>query len=407
MNNGKTDLEEQLYGANDLSYETIVSARGGAGQTTFFVSGLLKRDAGILKGTGYTKSSLRANLTQGLSSRAHARRHDQPRARADAARAQQQRQQRHQLLHGPAVHAELRRPRAGERRLSRQPVRAQQSVRDARQAHQRGERLPVHRLGEHAVVGDRERAPEPHVHRDGWRRSVQSEERHQLAPRAPVRAPGRPAGHARPRQREQRELELRADRRSSVLPIVRRVLDDDVGRRSTESPQPDHQYHHRPRCPVRSGQRGPRLQRHAERGPEAHQRLRGFRPGGDSRARREAAVHLRRARRAEQQQRRRREVLSLPEGVGVVSLRGAEQPVQRSQAPRGVGAIGQSARVRHEVHELPLWRVRRTQRAADESRCRRPGHSARAPDGARRRLRCDDVGWPVVARVHGLSEDDR
>ena len=69
VNNGKTDLEEGLYGANDLSYETIVSARGGAGQTTFFDSGLMKLDAGILKGTGYTKSSMRANLTQGLSSR--------------------------------------------------------------------------------------------------------------------------------------------------------------------------------------------------------------------------------------------------------------------------------------------------------------------------------------------------
>ncbi len=69
FNNGKMDIEEELYGANDPSYETIVSARGGSGLTSFFVSGLLKRDAGILKGTGYTKRSLRANLTQGIGSR--------------------------------------------------------------------------------------------------------------------------------------------------------------------------------------------------------------------------------------------------------------------------------------------------------------------------------------------------
>ena len=69
FNNGKMDLEEELYGANDPSYETIVSARGGSGATNFFVSGLLKRDAGILKGTGYTKRSLRANLTQAIGSR--------------------------------------------------------------------------------------------------------------------------------------------------------------------------------------------------------------------------------------------------------------------------------------------------------------------------------------------------
>ena len=69
FNNGKMDIEEELYGANDPSYETIISGRGGSGATSFFVSGLLKRDAAILKGTGYTKRSLRANLTQGIGSR--------------------------------------------------------------------------------------------------------------------------------------------------------------------------------------------------------------------------------------------------------------------------------------------------------------------------------------------------
>jgi TonB-dependent starch-binding outer membrane protein SusC len=69
VNNGKLDIEEQLYGENDVSYETIVSARGGTDQTRFFASGLVKRDAGIMKNTGYTKRSLRANLTQNLGSR--------------------------------------------------------------------------------------------------------------------------------------------------------------------------------------------------------------------------------------------------------------------------------------------------------------------------------------------------
>ena len=69
FNNGKLDLEEELYGENDLSYETIASARGASGQTSFFLSGLLKRDAGIMRGTGYTKRSLRANVAQGIGSR--------------------------------------------------------------------------------------------------------------------------------------------------------------------------------------------------------------------------------------------------------------------------------------------------------------------------------------------------
>ena len=69
FNDGKLDLEEELYGENDVSYETIASARGASGQTSFFLSGLLKRDAGIMRGTGYTKRSLRANVTQGIGSR--------------------------------------------------------------------------------------------------------------------------------------------------------------------------------------------------------------------------------------------------------------------------------------------------------------------------------------------------
>jgi TonB-linked SusC/RagA family outer membrane protein len=65
------DFEKELYGRHDLSYETSGSVSGGSGQTSYFISGLTKRDAGIAQGTGYEKQSLRANLDQLLGSRFH------------------------------------------------------------------------------------------------------------------------------------------------------------------------------------------------------------------------------------------------------------------------------------------------------------------------------------------------
>ena len=64
-----TNYERLLFGAHDPSYETDLSARGGTDATRYFVSGLLKRDAGIMSGTGYDKQSVRANLSQTFSSR--------------------------------------------------------------------------------------------------------------------------------------------------------------------------------------------------------------------------------------------------------------------------------------------------------------------------------------------------
>jgi len=64
-----TDYEKLLFDAHDPSYETDLSARGGTDATRYFVSGLLKRDAGIMSGTGYDKQSVRANLSQTFSSR--------------------------------------------------------------------------------------------------------------------------------------------------------------------------------------------------------------------------------------------------------------------------------------------------------------------------------------------------
>jgi len=68
--NGSTiDYEKELFGARDPSYETDLSASGGSDMTRYFVSGLVKRDAGIMKGTGYDKQSIRANLSQTFNKR--------------------------------------------------------------------------------------------------------------------------------------------------------------------------------------------------------------------------------------------------------------------------------------------------------------------------------------------------
>jgi TonB-linked SusC/RagA family outer membrane protein len=63
------DFQEQFYGEKDLSYETDMSVSGGNAGTTYFVSGLVKRDAGIEKGTGYNKQSVRVNVGQQIGSR--------------------------------------------------------------------------------------------------------------------------------------------------------------------------------------------------------------------------------------------------------------------------------------------------------------------------------------------------
>ena len=63
------DFQDQFYGQKDLSYETDMSVSGGNAGTTYFASGLVKRDAGIENGTGYNKQSLRINLGQQIGSR--------------------------------------------------------------------------------------------------------------------------------------------------------------------------------------------------------------------------------------------------------------------------------------------------------------------------------------------------
>ena len=66
---GFCDHQEQLFGRNDLAYETSLSLRGGNQTTRFFGSGLIKEDPGIAPNTGYKKQSLRLNVTQQAGSR--------------------------------------------------------------------------------------------------------------------------------------------------------------------------------------------------------------------------------------------------------------------------------------------------------------------------------------------------
>ena len=63
------DNEGALYGEHQLSAETDASVTGGNDQTTYYLSGLVKKDGGIAPNTGYQKQSIRANLDQVLGSR--------------------------------------------------------------------------------------------------------------------------------------------------------------------------------------------------------------------------------------------------------------------------------------------------------------------------------------------------
>jgi TonB-linked SusC/RagA family outer membrane protein len=63
------DNEGVLYGQHPLSFETDASVTGGSDQTSYYLSGLVKKDGGIATGTGYQKQSIRANVDQLLGTR--------------------------------------------------------------------------------------------------------------------------------------------------------------------------------------------------------------------------------------------------------------------------------------------------------------------------------------------------
>jgi TonB-dependent starch-binding outer membrane protein SusC len=69
------DHEEQLAGGLAPARETSLSATGSLnqGRTTYYASGLLRDDEGIVERTGYEKQSLRVNLTQKVGERAEVR----------------------------------------------------------------------------------------------------------------------------------------------------------------------------------------------------------------------------------------------------------------------------------------------------------------------------------------------
>jgi TonB-linked SusC/RagA family outer membrane protein len=67
--NGKTyDYEEELYGNDGLMSTSRLSVSGGNDKTAYYLGYTYKDDEGIVKGTGYRKSSFRLNIDQKVAS---------------------------------------------------------------------------------------------------------------------------------------------------------------------------------------------------------------------------------------------------------------------------------------------------------------------------------------------------
>jgi TonB-linked SusC/RagA family outer membrane protein len=64
---GNNNLQKQLFGGGEASYEGDLSVRGQNGQTQYFASLLSKYDNGLMNNTGYNKQGGRVNLTQSFS----------------------------------------------------------------------------------------------------------------------------------------------------------------------------------------------------------------------------------------------------------------------------------------------------------------------------------------------------
>jgi TonB-linked SusC/RagA family outer membrane protein len=61
------DYEKEMYGNKGLMNNTRLSVSGGTDMTTYYIGFTRKDDESIVKGTGYTKSSYRVNLTQKIT----------------------------------------------------------------------------------------------------------------------------------------------------------------------------------------------------------------------------------------------------------------------------------------------------------------------------------------------------
>lgn len=62
-----TDWERVVYGETGKIRNTRLSIKGGDQKTTFFINGSLNDETGIVKNTGFTRASIRANITHKLS----------------------------------------------------------------------------------------------------------------------------------------------------------------------------------------------------------------------------------------------------------------------------------------------------------------------------------------------------
>lgn len=66
---GLIDYEEEIYGETGLITDTKISATGGSEKTKFYVGASLRDEEGIIKNTGYSRASIRANIDHQLTDR--------------------------------------------------------------------------------------------------------------------------------------------------------------------------------------------------------------------------------------------------------------------------------------------------------------------------------------------------
>ena len=67
MYEGNNNLQSQVFGGGQASYEGDLSVRGQSGSTQYYASLLSKYDNGLMVNTGYNKQGGRVNLTQSFS----------------------------------------------------------------------------------------------------------------------------------------------------------------------------------------------------------------------------------------------------------------------------------------------------------------------------------------------------
>ncbi len=61
------DHEQEMYGQNGFISETSLGLRGGSEQTQYYVGGTFRNEDGIVRRTGYQRTSIRTNITHNFS----------------------------------------------------------------------------------------------------------------------------------------------------------------------------------------------------------------------------------------------------------------------------------------------------------------------------------------------------